>query len=66
MVKSHKHGSAVYYKYWSDNFSKGRKSIVKVKNVVNNENITIPVDKIGLKEDYFSEELEDFFNIHWG
>ena len=62
MVKSHKHGAAVYYKHWSEDPSKGRDSIVKVKNVGNNEYLSIPVDKIGLKKDYFVESLEEFFS----
>lgn len=61
-MKSHKHGSAVYYKYWSADTTKGRKSIVKVFNKKLNKEQFLPVGKIGIQKNYYDEKLEYFFS----
>ncbi len=65
MVKSHVHGSAVYYKQWSDDPSGGRISMVNAFNKKTNLTKPISVEKIGIEKGFYSDQLEEFFNVNF-
>ncbi len=59
-MRSHIYVPATYLKHFSDNPSKGRKSVLRVFNKKRQMVQNLTVDKIGIKKGAFSKEVEEF------
>ena len=62
-MRSHIHTAATYLKHFSNDSSRGRKSIVRVFNKKRLLEQDLPVDVIGIKKGAFSDGVEEFNNI---